>query len=49
LVLALIIGAVGYLLARTNGQSPLASLVIGGEPLLVGLVVATVKDLLSGH
>lgn len=45
---ALIIGAVGYLLARTNGQSPLASLVIG-EPLLVGLVVATVKDLLSGH
>ena len=46
---ALTIGAVGYVLARTCGRSRLASLVLAGIALVIGVAVATVKYRLSGH
>jgi hypothetical protein len=46
---ALIVGAVGYVLARTCGRSRLASLVLAGIALVVRLGVASVKYRLSGH
>jgi hypothetical protein len=46
---ALIVGAVGYVLARTCGRSRLASLVLAGIALVVRLAVASVKYRVSGH
>ena len=48
-VLALIIGVVSYVVERTNGRTRTASVVFGLITLLVGLVAATVKNLLSAH
>jgi hypothetical protein len=48
-VLALIIGVVGYLVERYNGRTRLASLVFGVVTLVVGLLAAAAKNLLSGH
>jgi hypothetical protein len=48
-VLALIIGAVGYVVERLNGRTRRASVVFGVATLVVGLVAAGVKNLLTGH
>jgi hypothetical protein len=48
-VLALIIGVVSYLVERSNRRTRLASVAFGVGTLLVGLIVATMKNLLSGH
>jgi hypothetical protein len=48
-VLALIIGVVGYLVEHLNGRTRVASVVFGVATLVVGLLVAGVKNLLTGH
>jgi hypothetical protein len=48
-VLALVIGVVGYLVERLNGRTRLASVVFGVATLVVGLLAAGVKNLLTGH
>ena len=48
-VLALIIGSVGYLVERANGRTRAASLLFGVVTLIVGLLVAEIKNLFSGH
>ena len=46
---ALLVGVVGYLVARQTGASRRASVLYGGTALAVGLVVALVKSALSAH
>jgi len=48
-VLALIIGVVSYLLERANEHTRSASVVFGALTLVVGLIVASLKYILSGH
>ena len=48
-VLALVIGVVGYLVERLNGRTRVASLLFGTTTLVAGLLVATVKNVLTGH
>jgi len=46
---AVLVGVVGYLVARQTGSSRLASAFYGAAALAVGVVVALVKSLLSAH
>jgi hypothetical protein len=46
---AVIIGFVGYLVARRAGRGRVASFFFGLVALALGLLVAEVKNLLSGH
>lgn len=46
---ALIVGAAGYAAARIPGRSRLYSAVVGLVALVLGLLVATVKNILAGH
>jgi len=46
---ALLVGVVGYLVARQIGSSRLASFFLGLTALLVGVLVALVKSLLAAH
>jgi hypothetical protein len=46
---AVLVGVVGYLIARRTGTSRLASLLYGGTALVVGVLVAMVKNALTGH
>jgi hypothetical protein len=46
---AILIGVVGYLIARESGRSRLAGALYGTTALVVGLLVATVKSALAGH
>jgi hypothetical protein len=46
---ALLVGAVGYLVARHTGSTRLASLFYGLTALAIGVVVALVKAKLSAH
>ena len=48
-VLALIIGVVGYLAERANHRTRLVSAAFGLLILLIALIVATFKSILSGH
>jgi hypothetical protein len=48
-VLALIMGSIGYLVERANGRTHMAALLFGVVTLFVGLFVAEVKNLFSGH
>ena len=48
-VLALIIGVVGYLAERANHRTRLVSAAFGMLILLIALIVATFKSILSGH
>jgi hypothetical protein len=46
---ALLVGVVGYLVARQTGSSRLASAFYGVTALALGVVVALVKSLLAAH
>jgi hypothetical protein len=46
---ALLIGVVGYLVARRTGRSRLASAFYGGLALALGVLVALVKSTLAAH
>ncbi|MFI5048044.1 MAG: hypothetical protein ACHQIG_13340, partial [Acidimicrobiia bacterium] len=46
---ALIIGAIGYLLARRGGKSQLTSIFYGITALALGVLVAVVKSALAAH
>jgi len=46
---AVLIGIVGYLIARETGKSRFAAALYGGTALAVGLLVATVKGALAAH
>jgi hypothetical protein len=46
---AVIIGFVGYLVARRSGRGRVASFFLGFIVLALGLLVAEVKNVLSGH
>ncbi len=46
---AILIGIVGYLIARESGRSRIAAALYGGTALAVGLLVATVKGALAAH
>jgi hypothetical protein len=46
---AILIGVVGYLIARESGRSRWSAALYGGTALAVGLVVASVKSALAGH
>jgi hypothetical protein len=46
---ALLIGAVGYVIARYSGKSRITSIAFGVTALALGVLVATVKSLLAGH
>jgi hypothetical protein len=46
---AILIGIVGYLIARETGKSRLAAAIYGGSALAVGLLVASVKGALAAH
>jgi hypothetical protein len=48
-VLALIIGGVGYLVERASGRSRPTSSLLGVIALVIALAVATLKNLLAGH
>lgn len=45
----IIIGAAGYIVSRAAGRSQLTSLLIGIGAALLGIIVATAKNLLAGH
>ncbi|MBY5163621.1 hypothetical protein [Salsipaludibacter albus] len=49
LVLAMFIGGVGYLVARSSGGSRPRAVLYGVSVLVLALVVALVKNLLSGY
>ncbi len=49
LVLALMIGAVAYVVERASGRTRAASVLFGLVALAIALALATVKHLLSGH
>jgi hypothetical protein len=49
LLLAGFIGLVGYQTARSNGSPPRRAIVYAATVLLVGLVIAVTKNVLSGH
>jgi FtsH-binding integral membrane protein len=46
---ALIVGVVGFLVARVAGRSTRTSIVVGILVLLAGLLVAATKNVLAGH
>jgi hypothetical protein len=46
---AILVGVVGYLIARHTGTSRLASVFYGATALVVGVLVALVKNTLAGH
>jgi hypothetical protein len=46
---AVLIGGVGYLIAREMGRGRWAAALYGGTALAVGLLVASVKSALAGH
>ncbi len=46
---AVLIGIVGYLIARETGKNRFAAALYGGTALAVGLLVATVKGALAAH
>lgn len=46
---ALLIGIVGYLIARTTGRSRVAAFFYGITALAVGVLIALVKSLLAAH
>ena len=46
---ALIVGVAGYLTARLPGRSRPYSLLVGLIVMLAGLLVAAMKNLLTGH
>jgi hypothetical protein len=46
---ALLVGVVGYILARHTGASRLASVFLGVTALALGVLVALVKSLLAAH
>ena len=48
-VLAFSVGAVGFLVERAGGRSRLTSFAFGATTLIVGLVIAIVKNFLAGH
>ena len=47
--LALLIGGVAYVVERASERSRATSLLLGVIALVMALVVATIKNLLSGH
>ena len=49
LVLALLIGVVGYVIARTSGRSHTSSIFYGLTALALGVLVAFVKNALATH
>jgi hypothetical protein len=49
LVPAILIGIVGYLIARESGRNRVAAALYGGTALAVGILVATVKSALAAH
>ena len=49
LVLASIMGTIGYFVERANGRTRTAALLFGVITLFVGLFVAEVKNLFAGH
>lgn len=49
LVLAMFIGGVGYLVARSTGGSRPRAILYGVSVLVLALVVALVKNVLAGH
>ena len=46
---AAVVGLAAYLAARVGGRRRALALLLGGIALLVGVVVAVVKNLLAGH
>jgi hypothetical protein len=48
-VLSIFIGAMGYAVGRLSGGSRTRSLVYGGIVLLLAVVIALIKNTLSGH
>lgn len=46
---ALIVGVAGYFVARTAGRAKIQSLILGAIVMVLGLTVAAVKNLLTGH
>jgi hypothetical protein len=46
---ALLIGAVGYVIARYAGKSRITSIAFGVTALALGVLVATVKSMLAAH
>lgn len=46
---ALVIGVGAYFATRIGGRSKGAALVFGGTAIVIGLVVAAVKNVLAGH
>jgi hypothetical protein len=49
LLLAVFIGLVGYRVARSNDASRARSFVYAGSVLAIGVVIALLKNVLSGH
>ena len=49
IVLALLLGLSGFLVAKSAGRSVLRSLILGGIVMLVGLAIALLKNFLVGH
>lgn len=49
LLLALIVAGAGYLVVRRHGGSVVRSLVAAGATVALGLAVAVVKNVVSGH
>jgi hypothetical protein len=48
-VLSIFIGAVGYAVGRLSGAGQMRSIVYGGAVLALAVVVALMKNVLSGH
>jgi hypothetical protein len=48
-VLSVFIGAMGYAVGRLSGAGRTRSLMYGGAVLLLAMVIAVIKNILSGH
>jgi hypothetical protein len=49
ITLAIVVGAVGFLVERAGGRSRVTSFAFGTATLVVGLLVALLKGFLAGH
>jgi hypothetical protein len=46
---ALVVGGAGYLVARAGDRTKTQALILGGIVMILGLTVATLKNVLAGH
>ena len=46
---ALVVGGAGYLVARAGDRTKTQALILGGIVMVLGLTVATLKNILAGH